>query len=491
MIPFVLSGGSGTRLWPVSREAYPKQFCELFDGSLLGRTLERLAPLAPPGEDVGVVGSARTEALTRRVLREAGLGESRALFEPVGRNTAPAVALLCHRLLQEDRGPEVVGVFHADHRIDDEATFHRAVRLAERIAGEGHVVTLGILPSGPETGYGYIELTDEVLAVEASVSTPGASAPEADPSGREDGAAAPGGAERLRAHRALGFREKPDAEAARRYVESGRFVWNAGMFVFGVEVMARHFQRLMPELWERIRTIGPDLGNLEAVYREVEPESLDCGIMERLDDQVSIPCEIGWSDVGSWDEVARLRDGGAAYEVGGSGSFVFSGNIRGERVYGLVGVDDLLVVDTDDALLVARRGESQRVKELVEALRRADRPESREHVFDVRPWGRYEVLRDGDDFKSKVIRVEPGRRLSYQSHEHRAEHWVVVRGRAEVVLDGEVLHLERGDHVFIPQGARHRIGNLGTEPVVFVEVQIGDYFGEDDIVRYDDDFGRS
>lgn len=488
MIPFVLSGGSGTRLWPVSREAFPKQFCELFDGSLLGRTLERLAPLATPGEDVGVVGAARTEALTRRVLREAGLGESRALFEPLGRNTAPAVALLCHRLLQEGRGPEVVGSFHADHRIDDEATFHRAVRLAERVAGEGQVVTLGILPSGPETGYGYIELTDEVVAVEEPGSALGG---QDGPGGREDGGAPPDGTEPLRAYRVLGFREKPDPQAARRYVESGRFVWNAGMFVFRVEDMAQHFQRLMPALWERIRTIRPDLGNLEAVYREVEPESLDYGIMERLDDQVSIPCDIGWSDVGSWDEVARLRDGGAAHEVGGDGSFVFSANTRGERVYGLVGVDDLLVVDTDDALLVARRGDSQRVKELVEALRRADRPEAREHAFDVRPWGRYEVLRDGEDFKSKVIRVEPGRRLSYQSHEHRAEHWVVVRGRAEVVLDGEVLHLGRGEHVFIPQGARHRIGNPGTEPVVFVEVQIGDYFGEDDIVRYDDDFGRS
>lgn len=470
MIPFVLSGGSGTRLWPVSREAFPKQFCDLLDGSLLGRTLERLRPLAPAGEDVGVVGAARTEALTRRVLREAGLGESRALFEPVGRNTAPAVALLCHRLLQEDRGSEVVGVFPADHRIADEAAFHRAVRLAERCARQGRVVTLGIVPSEPETGFGYIELSGEIVARE-----------EPPPEGEEP----------LRAYRVVGFREKPDAEAARRYVESGRFVWNAGMFVFRVEDMARSFEDLMPELWARIRRIEPDLGNLEAVYREIEPESLDYGIMEHLGDQVSIPCDMGWSDVGSWDEVARLREGGAAYEVGGSGSFVFPGTTRGERVYGLVGVDDLLIVDTDDALLVARRGASQQVKELVEALRRSDRPESEEHVFDVRPWGRFDVLRDGEDFKSKVIRVEPGRRLSYQSHEHRAEHWVVVRGRAEVVLDGEVLHLGRGDHVFIPRGARHRIGNPGTETVVFVEVQIGEYFGEDDIVRYDDDFGRS
>jgi mannose-1-phosphate guanylyltransferase/mannose-1-phosphate guanylyltransferase/mannose-6-phosphate isomerase len=266
--------------------------------------------------------------------------------------------------------------------------------------------------------------------------------------------------------------------------------------------MAGHFERLLPELWTAIRKVEADLSNLVEVYAGIEPQSIDHGVMEHLAEQVSIPCDLGWSDVGSWDEVARLRESGpffaagssvdaevsGAGAAGGEGSFVLP---HRDRVYGLVGVDDLLVVDTADALLIARRGSSQAVKEMVERLREAGRPEADRHAFEVRPWGRFEVLRDEADFKSKVIRVDPGRRLSYQSHEHRAEHWVIVRGRAEVTLDGRLLHMGPGDHVFIPRGARHRIANPGEEPVLLVEVQLGSYFGEDDITRYEDDFGRS
>jgi mannose-1-phosphate guanylyltransferase/mannose-1-phosphate guanylyltransferase/mannose-6-phosphate isomerase len=470
MLPFVLSGGSGTRLWPVSRESHPKQFCDLFGEPLLEATLRRLLPLAGPGGEVGVVGAERTGHLVRRSLAEAGVSDRWLLLEPEGRNTAPAVALFCHRLLQEGLGSEVAGVFPADHRVAGEAAFRRAVRLAERCAAAGRVATLGIVPTRPETGYGYLELTDEVFL-------------------EEEGA--PAESEPLRAYEVRGFREKPDAETAARWYEAGGYVWNAGMFVFRVEVMAAAFERLMPELWAAIRTVEPDLSNLARVYADIEPESLDYGIMEHLDGQVSIPCELGWSDVGSWDEVARLREDGRegrVFEVGGSGSFVFP---HRDRIYGLAGVDDLLVVDTEDALLVARKGSSQAVKPLVERLREAGRREADQHSFEVRPWGRFEVLRDEADFKSKVIQVDPGRRLSYQSHQHRAEHWVIVRGQAEVTLDGRVLHLRSGDHVFIPRGARHRIANPGEEPVLFVEVQLGSYFGEDDIERFEDDFGRA
>lgn len=467
MIPFVLSGGSGTRLWPVSRASYPKQFAELFDESLLARTLRRLLPLTSEGEEPGVIGSATGAALTRRVLRELGVGERRSVFEPVPRNTAPAIALLCHRMLQEDRGDEVAGSFHSDHRIADEETFRRAVRLAERCARRGQVATLGIRPSRPDTGYGYIERSDEAFAEET------------DP---------PAGDRKLVAYAVRGFREKPGPEIAHEYAASGRHLWNAGMFVFRVSVLAGHFERLMPDLWERIRRIRPDLSNLAEVYDGITPESIDYGVMERLEEQVTVPCDPAWSDVGSWDEVARLCEGGEAVEVDATGNFVFP---HDERVYALVGVEDLLVVDTADALLVARRGTSQAVKEVVGRLREAGRREADEHVFDVRPWGRFDVLRDEDDYKSKVIRVDPGQRLSYQSHRHRAEHWVIVRGRPEVVLDDRVLSLAPGEHVFIPQGARHRISNPGTEPVVFIEVQVGTYFGEDDIQRYQDDYDRT
>jgi len=465
MIPVVLSGGSGTRLWPVSRASVPKQFCELFDESLLTKTLRRLGPLGPPG----LVGARETEVLARRVLRDLALPADRAYFEPVGRNTAPAVALLCHLLLLDGEGDATVGIFPADHLVADEESFRRAVTLAARAAARGQVATIGIQPTRPETGYGYIEVTDQVFLAEEAHDSP------------------------LEAYVARGFREKPDAATAQRYVEAGTFFWNAGMFVFQVDVMAALFERWMPETWAAIRTIEHDLSNLDDVYERIEPESLDYGIMERLDEHVSIPCSIGWSDVGSWDEVARLRGGAGAeapgvFEVGGGGSFVFPFR---DRVYGLVDVEDLLVVDTADALLVTRRGSSQKVKELVSRLAADGRPEATEHTYDLRPWGRFEVLRDTERFKSKVIDVDPGQRLSYQSHNHRAEHWIIVRGNPEVVLDDQVIRLSPGDHIYIPQGAKHRIRNPTTEPVTFVEVQLGTYFGEDDIVRFEDDYDRA
>ncbi len=471
MIPFILSGGSGTRLWPVSRAAVPKQFCDLFGESLLAKTLRRLAPFGRPG----IVGARDTEVLARRVLREVALPDDHAWFEPIGRNTAPAVALVCHLLALRGEGSAVVGIFPADHLVEDEETFARAVRLAEHCAERGQVVTIGIRPTRPETGYGYIELGPDVFAEEAQ---------------DEDGEPGP---QPLVARAVLGFREKPNRETARRYLETGAFVWNAGMFVFRAEVMAGHFARLMPELWAAIRTLEPDLSNLDAVYGQLEPESLDYGIMERLDEQVSIPCSIGWSDVGSWDEVARIARTESASEettcsVGGGDNFVLPFR---DRLVALVDVDDLLVVDTADALLVARKGSSQQVKEVVARLAAAGRPQATEHVYDLRPWGRFEVLRDTDEFKSKVIDVDPGQRLSYQSHEHRSEHWIIVRGRPEVILDDETIQLEPGDHIYIPQGAKHRIRNPTDEPVTFVEVQLGTYFGEDDIMRYQDDYDRT
>lgn len=467
LTPIVLCGGSGTRLWPVSRASFPKQFNDLVGESLLARTLKRLAPLGEPR----VVAAADSAVLTRRVLADLGLPAERAVFEPVGRNTAPAVALACHLLLEAGRGDSVAGSFHSDHLIADETAFHRAARLAAACAARGKVVTLGIRPTHPDTAYGYVEIGEETFA-------------------REEDAAA-GDAAPLAAHPALGFREKPDEATARRFLEAGNFLWNAGMFVFRVEVMARHFERHLPELWRAVRGIAPDLSNLAEVYAGLPSVSIDVGIMERLgaDEHVSIPCDIGWSDVGSWDEVARFREPAPqVYEVGGEGNFVYP--LR-DKVYALVGVEGLLVVDTDDALLVAAEGSGQRVREVVERLREAGRSEASEHPFEFRPWGDFEILRDTDRFKSKIIRVRPGQRLSYQSHRHRSEHWVIVAGHPEVVLDDVVHPLGPGDHIHVPRGARHRIRNPGDEVVELIEVQLGTYFGEDDIIRYEDDYDRA
>lgn len=480
MIPIVLCGGSGTRLWPVSRRTFPKQFNRLLDESLLTRTLRRLQVLGEPR----VIATRDTEVLTRRTLEDRGLDPNLSLFEPIGRNTAPAVALAVHRLLQEGRDEAVMGIFPADHLVEDEDAFRNAVSLAVSCAERGQVVTLGLKPTGPETGYGYVEVTDEIFA-----------RAEGSEAGRPR-------AQELAAHTTLGFREKPDAETARRFVAEGRFFWNSGMFVFGVADMARHFEALMPELWAGIRQIEADLANLEEIYRELPSQSFDYGVMEHLEQQVCIPCSIGWSDLGSWDEVARVRPSSErAFEVpaddndspghatgSSTGNWVFGFR---DRVYGLVDVQDLVVVDTADALLIARQGQTQKVKELVETLREKGRREADEHVFEHRPWGSFEVLRDTDRFKSKILRVAPHQRLSYQSHRHRSEHWVVVEGRPEVTLDGETLRPQPGEAVYIPQGAKHRIANPTDSWVEIVEVQLGTYFGEDDIVRYEDDYDRT
>ncbi len=457
MIPVVLSGGSGTRLWPVSRAACPKQFVEIFDESLLAKTFRRLAPLGSPW----VVAVESQRFLTLRVMRELGVPAEQALLEPLGRNTAAAVGLICQVLAARGLGDEVVGIFPADHLIADEAELAAVVALAERCARAGQVVTLGIEPTYPATGYGYLETAagEPFLA--------GAS---------------------HRALRTQAFREKPDAATAASFLARGGFYWNAGMFVFEVATMCRHFARLMPALWAGLGKLSADHGNLAEVYAALPAQSFDYGIMEHLAEQVVIPCQLGWSDVGSWDEVARLgAPAGEVVEVEGDGNFVFP---HDGRVYGLLGVSDLLVIDTADALLIARKGASQGVKQLVDQLAERGRSEAREHVYEHRPWGSFEVLRDSAQFKSKILRVAPGQQLSYQSHRFRSEHWVILRGAPEIVLDGEVLRPQPGEAVFIPQGARHRIRNPGEEPVEIVEVQVGSYFGEDDIVRYEDDYDR-
>ncbi len=454
MIPIVLSGGSGTRLWPVSRRAFPKQFNELLGESLLHKTLERLIPLGSPW----VVAVEGTRVLTRTVLSELGLPADQALFEPVGRNTAPAVALICHVLEMRGLGYEIAGIFPADHLIADLDEFYRVVELAEACADDDQVVTLGIRPSVPSTGYGYVEVTDE----EAARS--------------DDG--------ELVAYRTRDFWEKPDLETARSFVEAGRFFWNSGMFVFRVETMGGHFAELMPETWERIEEIEPDLSNLVEVYETLEPESLDYGIMEHLDEQVSIPCDVGWSDLGSWDEVARLKEERPElFEEEASGNFAYGFR---DKVYGFVGLDDVILVDTADATLVAKKGATQSVKGLVEQVRDAGHRAATEHVFERRPWGEFEVLRNTDLFKSKILRVFPHQRLSYQSHRHRSEHWVIVRGHPEVVLNDEILTPQPGEAVFIPQGAKHRIQNPTDELVEIVEVPLLLR-----TTRYEDDYERS
>ena len=465
MIPVILSGGSGTRLWPVSRAAYPKQFCEFYDQSFLKNSIQRLKPLGTPY----ILTLETMGPLSIRALAEEGVGAEYLLTEPLGKNTAPAVALLCHRLEMDGKGDEVVGIFPADHLITDTEAFQEAVALGEECAQTGEVVTLGITPSQAETGYGYIEVDEQTVKTKGS----------------------------LKAHSVVGFREKPNQQTAEEFLNSGRHYWNAGMFMFKVSTMVTHFKELLPEVWKNISAIKPDMSNAKYNYALIESVSLDYGIMEKLKKQVCIPCTIGWSDVGSWDELARLSEEEDSLKTDSTASvfhedalhnYVFT--IR-DKVIGLIGVENLIVVDTPDALLVCKKGQSQKVKDLLGQIKRAGLPEATEHRFEVRPWGGFEILSDQKHFKVKRITVDPGAKLSYQSHEKRSEHWVVVEGTGEVVLDDKVTKVNAGEAFYIPLKAKHRICNVGTVPMVFVEVQTGTYFGEDDIVRYEDDYSRA
>ncbi len=455
-IPVILSGGSGTRLWPLSRTQFPKQFCDLFEESLFLKTLRRLSPLGSPW----VVTNQTMKVLTENVLREAGVPVAQALYEPKANNTAPAIALLCKVFEQQGRTDAVIGVFPSDHLIQNEAAFQSAIRLAETCAKQGQVATIGIRPTHPATGYGYIEVGTTPFVTEKEVT----------------------------AYRTLGFREKPDLKTAEGFLNAGTFLWNGGMFVFQVKTMIACLKELMPETWEVMNALSPDLSNLKELYDRCPAQSIDYGVMEKLKTQVCIPCDLGWSDVGSWDEIAKLGKSSEMLEVGGSGNFAYSNQ---GRLTTFIDTDDLIVVDTADALLVAKKNSTQNVKHAVEQLVRNRDKRAQEHPFEFRPWGRFEILRDTDAYKSKVIHVNPGQQLSYQSHAKRAEHWVIIKGEPEVVLNDVVHALKPGQNIYIPQGAKHRIRNPGKELVEFIEVQVGTYFGEDDIVRYQDDYQRS
>lgn len=458
MIPVIISGGSGTRLWPKSRATFPKQFVQLLDESLQVKTIRRLKKLGEPW----VLTVSELETLTQNTLREENVPLVNAIYEPFGQNTGPALALLCKVFLDQEKENKIVGIFPADHLIENEAEFFKAVQLGEEFAQKDQVVTLGIKPTYPATGYGYIETDLEQYRTSST--------------------------SKLKVYKTLNFKEKPTLEKAQYYIQQGRFFWNAGMFIFKVKIMAEHIQRFMPETWLEISKLHQDFSNIKDIYKKLKNESIDFGVMEKLEEQVCVPCEIGWSDLGSWDEIAHYKKTSShVLEINGHNNFVEE---IPEKIYGFVDVDDLVVVDSQDALLVSKKGKTQNVKLLIDKLKAENPKVLKAHPFEHRPWGYFEVIKDTSDFKSKIMKVNPGQQISYQSHKKRAEHWVIIKGNPEVILDGKVHRLKPGDYIFIPLESKHRIKNPTLEVIEFVEVQTGTYFGEDDIVRYEDDYGR-
>lgn len=461
MIPVIISGGSGTRLWPLSRNGFPKQFCDIFEDSLISQTYARLKPLGPPH----ILTVEGFKPLSIKTLAPLGLKENELIIEPFGRNTAPAIALLCATFLKKGMENEIVGIFPADHFILQETQFQDCVRAANLLAHDADVVTIGIEPTEPATGYGYIEI-DKSKKLETNFCS---------------------------AYKALGFREKPNKEKAQEFIAAKKFLWNAGMFVFQVKKMISLFEIHLPQIWNPIKNAS--LSNISEIYKQISPISIDYGIMEKLNSHVCIPSSFQWSDVGCWDSIVDLLEKSKDvksklkkpfYQTHGKNNFNISSTAR---TIGFVGVDNLIVVDTEDATLIASRGSSEKVKDLLDQMQ--DSKVKTQHVFEVRPWGKFEILRDTEDFKSKVITVDAGAKLSYQSHAKREEHWTIIKGSGEIILDDKSIKVSRGSAVHIPTGSKHRIINTGTEPLVFLEVQLGSYFGEDDIVRYNDEYGRN
>lgn len=462
-IPVILSGGSGTRLWPISRTKYPKQFCELLDKPLQTLTIERLQKY---GSGL-LVTAERLKDLTEKDIIQNKLKIEKVLYEPTGKNTAVAVALACKYLELSGRAGEVVGVFSSDAIIQKAEELDQALNAAVQSAAENYVVTLGIKPRSPEIGFGYIQVKER--AINTSKAT-----------------------------EVLKFHEKPSLAKAQSFIADGHYFWNAGIFIFKVSRMIELFKVHEPEIWAQMNELKPDLSNLDSIYARIKNISLDYAIIEKLTSSElrCVPCDIGWSDVGSWDALVEVTEGTAfsptslkkqPVQIAAKANSIFS---QQKKKYSVIGCDDLIVVDTADALMICKKGESQKVKDLVEALKLNDEKITAEHVFDNRPWGRFEILHDESYFKSKIIRVEPGQRLSYQSHAKRAEHWVMVKGEGVVIINDKEHVLKQGEHIFIPQGAKHRILNRTALTLEFIEVQVGSYFGEEDIIRYQDEYGR-
>jgi mannose-1-phosphate guanylyltransferase/mannose-1-phosphate guanylyltransferase/mannose-6-phosphate isomerase len=469
MIPVILSGGSGTRLWPLSRTKYPKQFNDLFEDSLLALTIKRVSNIGTPW----IITGAQHKNLTEKKKKDLKIKEMFCIYEPVGKNTAPAIALLVHLLSSQKKEDEIVSIFPADQLIENETDFCSVITESKKLAQEGKVVTLGILPSFPSTGFGYIQTAQPIETTDQSIST----------------------TKNAKSFSVIKFHEKPNYEDASEFIKQGSYFWNAGIFTFKVSVMKQLFEKYQPQLWNKISQIKIDLSNIDEIYPHLENISIDYAIMENLtSDKLScIPCDIGWDDVGSWDSVAQIYSNkhliskASVKNHNSDNNFIFS---LDNKVYALCNVSNLIVVDTRDALLICEKGKSQDVKHLVEQLKIDNNNTLSDHVFEERPWGKFEVLKDTSYYKSKLIQVDPNCQLSYQSHNHREEHWTVVKGSGEVMLNEEVIPIKTGSHIFIPKNAKHRIKNTGTEKLEFVEVQVGTYFGEDDIIRYKDDYNR-
>lgn len=478
LVPIILSGGAGTRLWPVSREGHPKPFMKLPDGkTLLAKTYERAAAVMTAlncGDNLLTVTNRDYYFISKDELlatRLAGGISGHFLLEPFGRNTAAAVALAAHHVVERFGSEALMLVLAADHLIQDQVRFISAVSDAIALANEGYLVTFGIIPTGPETGFGYIE-SGELIS---------------------------------RGRKVTRFVEKPSAEKAQSYLEAGNFFWNSGMFCFQAGRLLEEMERHAPEVsaavkvcWQETSREADPMNTLHDMssdhFSKVPNISIDYAVMERSDHVAVIPAAFGWSDIGSWNAVKELvqpddsdnRALGEAIFVDSRNTFVQSE----DRLVATVGIENLMIIDTPDALLVAHSDRAQDVKKVVAQLKNKGHEAYKLHRTVARPWGTYTVLEEGPCFKIKRIEVKPGASLSLQMHHHRSEHWIVVTGMAKVVNGEKEIFISTNESTYIPAGHKHRLENPGVLDLVMIEVQSGEYLGEDDIVRFEDNYGR-
>lgn len=466
IIPIIMAGGSGTRLWPLSRSLYPKQFLSLTnENSLLQETLKRLDGLncLPPV----IVSNNEHRFIVAEQLRQFGVDDFQIILEPVGRNTAPAVALAALKSL-ELHGDHHMLVLAADHAIQDIEAFHAAVLAAEQESVDNKLVTFGIVPTKPETGYGYIKKGEQVKNSVFKVNS---------------------------------FVEKPDLETAKNYLEQKCYLWNSGMFMFKASVYLDELKKFRPDILaackESLSSASTDLDFIRLnsdVFAECPDESIDYAVMEKTQDCVVIPLDADWSDIGSWTSLWEISEKDEHENV--SHGDVINYNSRNNYIYSegslisTVGVNNLIIVQTKDALLVAQQDNVQDIKKIVEILKKQKRSEHISHREVYRPWGRYDSVERGDRYQVKRITVKPGECLSTQMHHHRAEHWVVVAGTAKVTCGERTYFVTENESTFIPIGTVHTLENPGKIPLEVIEIQSGVYLGDDDIVRLSDKYGR-
>ncbi len=465
MIPVILSGGSGTRLWPLSRRHYPKQFLPLVSNhTMIQETLLRLTGIAGLKAPIAVCNEDHRFMMAEQ-LREIDISPNAIILEPLGRNTAPAVALAALTAISED---DVLLILPADHVIEDVVAFQYAVNQAKTLAEQGYLVTFGIVPTEPETGYGYIKRSTENVGPAYTVAS---------------------------------FVEKPNLETAQRYLKSGDYYWNSGMFAFKASSFLSELQKFNPVMLEKCQQalkraqIDMDFVRLDKeIFATCPSDSIDYAVMEKTEKAVVIPMDAAWNDVGSWSALWEVTEKDASgnaiigdvFTVDTQNSFIHAHS----KLVTVVGLSDVVVVETDDAVIIAAKDRVQDFKDIVDQLKSQGRVEADIHRKAYRPWGHYDLVDTGERHQTKRIVVKPGAKLSLQKHHHRAEHWVVVKGTALITKGDEQILITENESTYIPLGIVHCLENPGVIPLEIVEVQSGSYLGEDDIIRFNDVYGR-